>query len=395
MLEVAQLGPDALGQMLADMGARVVKVETPGEGDPIRNAGPYALGGPDGLGYMHLRWNRGKQSIAIDLRSAEGAGLFKSLAAKADIVIEGMRAGVLDRLGLGYEVLKQRNPKIVFCTLSGMGATGPYAPMASHGPSFDAFGGLAQPPPGVDISKWNTPQPPSIGMYAMGYAAALGVLSALHKAQRTGEGALIEVAAAETAAHWLPEPVDQVLNAEIHHVRPGFADGMGRMLQWPRMDNYRTRDGKLLYIMILYEKYWRNFLKLMQREDLQEIYETANSPQEADEKVAAELAAIFLARTRDDWLALLQANDVPVMPVNSFEDLTRDPHFRARANTYQVGLANGERLTLMASPVRVDGQDFAPALAPELGQHTEAILKDLAALRDTDIEELKTKGVVA
>ena len=395
VLEVAQLGPDALGGFLADMGATVIKVETPGEGDPIRYAGLQAMGDPEGFGFMHMRWNRGKQSIAIDLKSPEGKALFLKLAAKAHVMVEGMRAGVMDRLGLGYDELRKVNPKLIFCTLSGMGATGPYAAMASHGPSFDAFAGLATVNEGDEISKWQKPQPPAVGMFAMGLYAALGILSALRRADRTGQGAVIEVAAAECAANWLPESVDTVLNKDISHDRPGSADRKGRMIKWSRMDNYRCLDGKLIYIMILYEKYWLKFLKIMGREDMLSIYDRSASPEEADEAVAAFLAETFATRTRTDWLAYLKPYDVPAMPVNSFEDLVADPHFAARDNTYAVRHPEAGEIRLAGTPVRTPDQAFAPPLAPLLGQHTDQILKDVVGLSADEAKALKASGSVA
>ena len=120
VIEVAHYGPDSLGGRLADLGARVIKVEDPQGGDPVRRGGAYAVGGSDGYSYLHLRWNRGKESVIIDLVSEKGRAEFLALAAKADVVVEGMRAGIMERLGLGFEVLKQANPAIVFCSVSGL-----------------------------------------------------------------------------------------------------------------------------------------------------------------------------------------------------------------------------------------------------------------------------------
>lgn len=379
VLEVSQFGPDALGGYLADFGARVIKVEPP-EGDPLRYAGPLSAGAPDGFGYMHLRWNRGKQSIVLDLATPDGAAQFRTLAAKADVVIEGMRAGVLDRMGLGYAALKPLNPKLVFCSVSGMGRTGPYAKMASHGPSFDAFAGIGVPQ-GEIISKYEARQPASVGMYAVSLHAALGVLSAVHGARRAGQGALIEVAAAESAAHWLPDAVDPLLNPGETHVRPGFADASGRMRLWARMDNYRTRDGKLIYLQSLTEKSWRALMGVIGRPDIQAIYDRTPQSGREDDEVAAALRAVFATKDRAEWLELFGPANVAAMPVNEFADLVRDPHFVARDNTYRVGLPGGGQLTLMGTPIRVDGEAFAAALAPTLDQHGDAIRAEFGLQR--------------
>jgi crotonobetainyl-CoA:carnitine CoA-transferase CaiB-like acyl-CoA transferase len=375
VVEVAQFGPDSLGGYLADLGARVIKVEAPGTGDPLRSSGPIGAGSAEGPCYMHLRWNRGKQSVEIDLQGAEGQADFRRIAAKADVVIEGMRAGVLDRLGLGYEVLRADNPKLVFCSISGMGRSGPYLKMASHGPSFDAFGGIGVPT-GDSISKYDTRQPASIGMHAMGLHGAMGVMAAVIRAQRTGEGALIEIAAAESAAHWLPDVLEPLLNADRTHERPGYLDAQRRMRFWARMENYRTRDGKLIYIQSLTDKSWRALLQALERPDLQEIYDRQPATDTEDADVARELAAVIATRDRADWLARFAAVNAAAMPVNDGTEVLDDPHFKARDNTYRATLRDGQEIDLLGTPIRVDGQRFDSTLAPDLGQDNVAVANE-------------------
>lgn len=375
VVEVAQFGPDSLGGYLADLGARVIKVEPPKTGDPLRNSGPVGAGGVDGPCYMHLRWNRGKESVEIDLHDPVGAEDFRRIIARADVVIEGMRAGVLDRLGLGFDTLRASNPKLVFCSISGMGRSGPYVKMASHGPSFDAFGGIGVPT-GDGIGKYDGRQPASVGMHAMGLHGALGVLAAVIKAQRTGEGSLIEIAAAESAAHWLPDVLEPLLNADRTHERPGYLDAQRRMRFWARMENYRTRDNKLIFIQSLTDKSWRALLQAIERPDLQEIYDRQPRNDMEDADVARELAAVIATRDRADWLARFAAVNAATMPVNEFEEVIADPHFTARDNTYRVSLKDGQELELLSTPIRVDGQKFAAPLAPDLGEHNDRIVQE-------------------
>ena len=372
VIEVSHFGPDALGGRLADMGARVIKVEDPDGGDPVRRAGPYSVGDEQGVSYLHLRWNRGKESMIIDLATAAGKVDFLELARKADVVIEGMRAGVMDRLGLGYETLKAVNPAIIFCSLSGLGETGPYAKLASHGPSFDAYGGLGTPP-GDNISRYDGPQSPSIGMYAYGLEAAFAVVAAVHRARRTGEGAAIEVAAADCAAHWLPEALDPLLNPETTFTRPGFFDADGKMRFWARMENYRCSDGKMLFLMTFTDKSWRALLKVIDRPDLDDVYRRTPQTGREDAEVHTALVPIFAARTRNAWLADFARENVAAMPVNSFADVIADPHFRARENCYTAALSDGRALTLTSSAIHVRGQSFTMPLAPEAGEHDAAI----------------------
>lgn len=395
VVEVAKLGPGALGGYLADMGATVVKVEEPGDGDYVRYTGSHAAGGEAGMGFMYLRWNRGKQSIAIDLRTANGIALFKRLAAKADVVIEGMRAGVLDRLGIGHAALRQSNPRQVYCSLSGLGLSGPYAARGSHGPSFDAFGGLAQAPATGPVSRYSGITPPPVGMYAMGLHAALGVLAAVIRARSTGEGAMIEVAATESAAHWLTDALEPLLNPDTAHVRPGFNNADGRLAHWPLMDYYRTADGEVLLLQVIMPKFWEKFWRLLGRPDLPDIYAGAATPEAADAEIATRLTALIASRPFAEWDALFSANDIPFIKVNTCDDLVRDPHFLARGNVYSAALPDGQQLRLTSTPVKVHGQDFSPALAPVLGEHSDEVLASILGLAPAEIAQLRDQGTIA
>ncbi len=377
VVEVSQYGPDALGGFLADMGATVIKVEEPVRGDPIRFGSGVAAGGPDGFGLLHLRWNRGKKSVTVDMKTDSGKKTFGQLVGKAQIVIEGMRAGVLERMGLGYDVLRQSNPALVFCSVSGYGLSGPYHEMGSHGPSFDGFGGLvrAQSSAGSDEAPDIYGPRVAVGMYAMGLYAALGTVAALRKAERTGEGSLVEVAAADCAAHWIPTTVDAVLNEDLLHVRPGFAGSDGRMGRWPRLNTYLTSDKKVLMVQLLVDRYWSGLCRLVNRPDLATIYDGDRDVSEADETVCAELTKLFATKTRAEWMDLFLANDISAIPVNTYAEVASDPHFVARDNVYAPDGAGG--LSLTGTPIRIHGQEFRPALAPGLGDDNVEILEGL------------------
>ena len=378
VIEVAQFGPDALGGYLADLGARVIKVEAPG-GDPLRFAGNYAAGKPDGYGFMHLRWNRGKESVVLDLTTDAGKEDFRKLVGSADVVIEGMRAGSLDKLGLGYQTLRSDNSGLVYCAISGMGRTGPYHKIASHGPTFDAYGGLEMPRED-NPTRNGVPLPAPVGMHAMGVYGALGVLAALFKASRKGEGSLIEISAAECSAYWLPETLDVEMNRDTVHIRPGFLDDMGMMRLWARMENYRTRDGKLIFLMTYTQKSWKGFLELIGRPELDEIYQDENDGM-ADAKVAEALTEVFATRDREDWMQDFRANNVAAMPVNSPADTVRDPHFVERDMTYKTVLPDGQELRMLSSPIRVEGTQFDISTAPDLDQHGDAIAREFGLNR--------------
>ncbi|ODU07639.1 MAG: hypothetical protein ABS81_00625 [Pseudonocardia sp. SCN 72-86] len=396
VLEVSQFGPDALGGHLADLGATVIKVEPPGEGDPLRTSGGHAYGSPDGFGLLHMRWNRGKKSVTLDLKADAGKAAFRALADKADIVIEGMRAGVLERLGLGAEELRSSNPRLVFCSVSGLGSSGPYHGLGSHGPSFDGFGALApveDSPSGVGVRF--LPDQVPVGMHAMGLFAAIGTLGALHRARTTGEGSYVEVAAADCTALWRHGGVDVALGGDALHVRPGFANDNGKMVGWPRLQPYRTSDGLAILFQAQKMKFWRAFCDAVGRPDLQQIYERSPDVTAAEDEVYGALCALFATRTLNEWMTLFVENDIPGLPVNDVESLAVDPHFLARGNVYEARLATGETARLTGTPIKVAMQDpFAPALAPALGADTNDVLTEFLGMTEDEVGELRRGGVI-
>jgi crotonobetainyl-CoA:carnitine CoA-transferase CaiB-like acyl-CoA transferase len=394
VLEVAQLGPSSLGGLLADMGAEVIKVEG-ADGDPVRATSDPAVGSPGGPSFLHLRWNRGKKSLGLDLKHPEGAALFRALAARSDVVIEGMRAGVLDRLGLGYETLREANPRLVFCSLSGLGRRGPYHTLGSQGPSFDAFAGLAAINPATltEEERQATAWAP-VGMYAMGLFGALGTLAAIVQAQRTGTGALVEVTGAESAAHWLPEGVNKALNPALLHTRPGFRNSEGRMAYWPRLHPYETRDGRQVLFQGFYGKFWDRFCAFVDRPDLARRYACEDDLGPVDQAVHDELVKIFRTRTFDEWMTAFLENDIAGGPVNSLETLAADPHFLARDNVYETDHPGIGKVRLTTTPVKTPGRRFAAAPAPMLWEHTAQVLGELLGVDAAQLQRLSATGAV-
>ncbi|NMO03713.1 CoA transferase [Gordonia sp. TBRC 11910] len=384
VLEVAQLAPSSVGGHLADLGADVIKVEVPGVGDPVRVGGARAVGDPTGASFMHLRWNRGKRSVALDLRDDADKRTFLALAATCDAVVEGMRGGYLDWLGVGYDRLRQANPKIVLCTVSGMGSDGPYRTMGTGGPVFDAYAGLRDvrtptDPPTAGMAGSTTPP---IAMYALGAYGAMALLAAVHSASSTGTGTHVEVAGIDVAAAWMPDLADAELNRDRSLPRPTWLPD-GRLPDWPRLEAYRTADGEAILFGSHVDKFWRNFLIAVGRPDLIDVELTtvdADAPARADHVWRA-LREIFATRTRAQWIDLFVEHGIAGGPVNSVADMLDDPHFRARTNTYLVEHPTAGELEFIASPVRVRGEKFSPALPPEIGEHTADVLSHLSASR--------------
>jgi crotonobetainyl-CoA:carnitine CoA-transferase CaiB-like acyl-CoA transferase len=393
VLEVAQLAPSSVGGHLADLGAEVIKIESGPLGDPVRVGGALAVGGPDGPAFMHLRWNRGKKSVRLDLRSPEGKDAFGRLAAASDAVIEGTRAGYLDRLGLGHAALTGIKPSLVLCCVSGLGSDGPYRRLGSGGPVFDAYAGLREvatpdEPPAAGIAGSTTPP---IAMHALGAYGAMGLLAAVYEARRTGRGRRVEIAGIDVASSWIPDEVEAALNRDRTVRRAGWLPD-GRLPDWPRLEAYRTKDGGAMLMGAHVEKFWRNFCLAVDRSDLLDI-DLASADEGAParaEHVWRELRALFLQRTREEWTELFLTHDVAGGPVNTVAELVEDPHFTARATTYTVEDPSAGPVRLTTSPVHVPGEDFAPAAAPALGADTFDVLRTVAGYDEATAAALAT-----
>jgi len=384
VLEVALLAPDLLGMHLADLGAEVVKIEQPPGGDYLREIGGRKRAG---LNLMHLRWNRGKKSVTLDLRRREGQRLLHRLAARADVFVDGLRPGAAARCAADYATLAAVNPRLVYCTLSGAGTWGPYAALPTHGVAYDAFAGLAPPATHPDGSP-RIPAYTAVGMFAAPLYAAFAVCAALVQARATGTGRLLEVAELDAAASWQAEHLDAALN--------GVASSIPDMIPAVRYQYYRTRDDRVVVFQASERKFWRNFCTAVGRPDLFAAKPGAPAGDHArgDEALRAELAAIFQTRTRAEWVDFFIVHDVPGGPVHTADELPGDPHFRARELLYEQDHPVAGHLRLFGTPVKVAGEAFAAAPAPAPGEHTAEVLGGTLGLSATEIEQLRADGVV-
>ena len=385
VVEVALLAPNQLGMHLADLGADVVKVEEPGQGDYTRNVGRTRLAG---VSMLHVRWNRGKRSIALDLRRPEGAAVFRELVAQSEVVIEGLRAGALERRGLGYRELAEVNPALVFASLSGFGQTGPYRDLATHGVAYDAYAGLAAPA----VTEDGFPAIPAgycdIGTQAGALYATAGVLAAVLNARATGRGTWLDVAQADAAVAWNASRIDpRRVGAE--------AEAGSDLSASVRYQYYATADGRHILFQASERHFFERFCRGVSREDLLGTGNTAEHGEHArgDVGLRRELAAIFATRTQSEWVAFFLEHDVPGGPVHAPADLVDDPQFQARfgASPRNAPDASG----MLGTPVHT-GEPAAPIRpAPGLGQHTDEVLRELLGYDGARVVALRAAGVVA
>ena len=402
VVEVAMFAPDAVGMHLADLGAEVIKVEAPGLGDPARLLGRPFRGEPPAT----RRWNRGKLSISLDLRTTDDAAVFRDLVAGADAVIEGMRPGALARRGLGYEDLLGHNPRLVFASVSGWGQDGPYRDLGSHGLAFDAYAGLA---PARHMGGRAARPAGHVwqGLEAAPLYAALAIVSAILRARASGRPCSIEVSQADASAVWNgwqlahaaalaalgPDPQDPDAR-ELLAALEASAEGAGKTGEKDlpgidvRYQYYATRDGTVL-LMATETRFWENFCRAIGRTDLFERW-PGHPPADHDygnDALRGELCTIFATRTTAEWVDLFNAHDVAGAPVHDARSASADPHFAAR-DLWIDPVVHGVRL--LGSPLRVDGRmAVSDRAAPGADADREHVLRNVLGYDEARIASLR------
>jgi crotonobetainyl-CoA:carnitine CoA-transferase CaiB-like acyl-CoA transferase len=398
VVECSMLGPGAVSTPLADLGADVIKVEPP-SGDYIRQMSWPIV---DGTSLLHLHVSRGKRSIVLDLANEAGRDAFLDLVAVADAVVEAMRPGGLARRGLGYDRLREVNPRIVMLTVSGYGMTGPYRDLPSHGIAYDAWAGTLAPVPGPEGMP-SIPDHTSIGITAGPLFGTTALLAGVLRARQTGKGCHLEVAQSDAAAafDWLRSegyraylrPESEVTGnpTDGYERRP---PGTGGMADGVRYQFYASSDGHVLF-MASERKFWRNFCVAVGREDLFEAKpgEALADHARGDLELRRELASIFRQRTTAEWLKTGLEHDIPIGPVNTAASIAEDPQFTDRMPWQPAACLAADQLPF---PVRVVGQ-FPPAAAvraPTLGEHGETILREVLGYDAERIAALTRSGAM-
>jgi len=400
VIESTLLAPGLIAMHLGDLGAEVIKVEAPGGGDYIRK---MAFPIVDGTSLLHWHVNRGKKSIALDLRKPEGVATYLELVRNADAVIEGMRPGALERRGLGYEKMREVNRRIVFCTISGYGMTGPYKDLPSHGIAYDAWAGAVRPT--IDENGFPTiPAYTTIGINAGPLYGALGVLAGILRARATGEGCRLEIAQSDAAAafNWngiegtkaYERPEDEVTGNDGDGKGERRAVGGESMREAVRYQMYRSKDGTVLF-MASEREFWKNFCEGVGRADLFEKNPGAKYADHARGNVALrrELAAIFATRTTAEWVRFGGEVNTPIAPVNDASSIASDPQFQARLAFRPHTEAGTD---LMPTPLRMIGEELpVPERAPvDVGGDTEEVLRVVLGYDAERIATLRASGAL-
>jgi crotonobetainyl-CoA:carnitine CoA-transferase CaiB-like acyl-CoA transferase len=397
VIESSMLGPGAISTHLADLGAEVIKVEPP-QGDYVRDMTWPIV---EGVSLMHLHISRGKQSIVLDLRQPDAVGVYLDLVRGADAVIEAMRPGGLARRGLGYERLREVNPRVVFCTISGYGLTGPYRDLPSHGIAYDAWAGVVQPE--VDEHGFAAmPEHASIGIHAGPLFGALGVLAGVIRARATGEGCQLEIAQSDAAAamDWLRSETWKAYERPESEVTGNRSDDFARrepgtagMKGGVRYQFYETADGHVLF-MASEQEFWRNFCEGVGRADLFERWPGSKYADHArgNRELQRELTAIFRARTTAEWVEFGGKANTPICPAHTPRTLADDPQFRARLPWIPTSRLGADQLPTPIKYLDVDVP--VPEHAPTVGEHTDRVLRDVLGYDDARVSALRASGVL-
>jgi crotonobetainyl-CoA:carnitine CoA-transferase CaiB-like acyl-CoA transferase len=363
--------------LLADLGADVVKVEEPERGDYIRWTPPLI----DGEGAAHRALNRGKRSVTVNLKSAEGTGVLRRLVKQADALVESFRPGVLDRLGVGYRALSGENPRLVYCALTGYGQDGPYRERVGHDINYIGYAGILE----ATGRPEGPPVLPSVqvGDFGGGMAAAVGMLACLGQAARTGRGRLVDVSMLDVSLSWA-----SVLMS--WYLAMGEVPGRGLMplggaLACYRV--YRAGDGRYLAVGALEPQFWR---ALCERLEVPELVDEQFAPPRRQEELALRLGEAFASRPRDEWVRELADLETCVGPVQGVAEAVADPQVRGRGMVAEVdGRQVGPGPAIKVSEVEKEPLRGAPVL----GQHTEEILLELD-LTPEEIDDLRTAGAI-
>jgi alpha-methylacyl-CoA racemase len=388
VLDLSRLLPGPFcSLLLADLGADVVKVEDTGAGDYVRWAQP-AYGGPDESagGAIFMALNRGKRSIRVDLKQDRGREVLLRLAADADVLIESFRPGVMDRLGVGYERLRERNRGLIYCAITGYGQDGPGRDRAGHDLNYLALNGLL----GLTGERDGPPvqaagQIADLGGGAL--MAAVGILAALRERDRSGEGQLVDCSMFDGALSWLAMVAAEAL-ATGRAPRRGELQLAGRFVCYRP---YACADG---YVSLgaLEPKFWQAWCDGVGRADL--IGHQFDSPGSAAHAAVSE---VFASRTRDQWQAFASEHDCCLEPVLEFDEVLDSELVRAREMIVTLDQPGAERpVRQLGTPIKLSRTPAQPGRipAPALGEHTDELLAQ-AGFSEHEIAAMHEAGAVA
>lgn len=389
------LAGDFGSMLLGDMGADVIKIEEPRSGDPLRAMAPHFLAGESAY---FLSINRNKRSLTLDMTKPKGRAIFHELVRKADVVFDNFRPGILEKLGADYETIRKINPRIIACSISSYGATGPFKEMPGFDLVLQALSGAMSitGEPGRDPVRMGIP----MGDLAGAMFAAQAIAAALYWREKTGEGCRIDLSLLDCLVALL------TYVAQYYFIGNELAgpSGSGHMSVVPYRA-YKTKDGYLT-VAVFVEKFWERLCTVIGRPECGKDPRFATQPARLENRkeVDSMLESAFAKKTTDEWMALLYKEGVPAAPVLTVDKVFAHPQILARnmlveiehpkCGTYKM---TGNPLKLHVSDPAGEGtRELTPPLRPPplLGEHTDEILSQLLGYSRADIEALRREGIV-
>jgi crotonobetainyl-CoA:carnitine CoA-transferase CaiB-like acyl-CoA transferase len=384
VLDLTRLAPGPYCTMiLADLGAEVIRIEAGGG----RAALASSLAEEESLQSILNAAGRNKKSIVLDLKAEEGREVFYKLTRGADVIVEEFRPGVVKRLGVDYETVKQINPRIVYCSITGYGQDGPYRDLAGHDINYISMGGAL----GIIGQRGGPPCVPAnfIGDYAAGgMNAVIGVLAALMARGRTGKGQHVDIS--------MMDGVISLMHGEASlYFSTGKVPAFGDVLIFggaPFLGVYKTKDGRYLSLGAVEPWFWENLCRALGQEDFISHQWTGGGKWE---EIRSRFQEIFLTKTRDDWTELLRQTDTCVTPVYTLDEVFSDPHVLHRDMLLEMDHPTlGKRRQVGVSIKLSETPGRVRSLPARRGEHTEDILLDLGYSKE-EIASLRKKGVAA
>jgi crotonobetainyl-CoA:carnitine CoA-transferase CaiB-like acyl-CoA transferase len=374
-------GPYATA-LLADLGARVIKIESPPDGDPYRYFAPDPV---YSFNFAHL--NRNKESLVLDVKAAEGNEICLHLLKRADVFVENFRPGTVERLGMGYETARASNPKLVYCSISAFGRSGPFADK----PGFDTLG---QAMSGLLSLLSDVNDPKVMGMavsdYVTGLSAGYGILGALLAREKSGQGCRVETSLLQATLSFIGETA-------AGYLRTGHVPNRMARVKNAHAFAFVCKDGLPLVIHCsVPEKFWLALLKACDRLELaaDERFRTREARRQNYQALEQTLASTFQTKSRQEWLACLEAHDVPAVPLYDLGEALDDAQVKHLGLTERVEHPKAGTLQFVGAPVHYENFTRERSNPPPLlGEHSGKILSELG-LRDGAIRDLESRGII-
>ena len=377
------------GVILADFGAEVLKIEKPGEGDPLRQFGTPVE--PDQDTFVWLTEARNKKSVTLDLRTAKGVELFKRLVKQSDIVLENFRPGTLEKWGIGFDVLSEINPRLIMLRVSGYGQDGPYSSRPGFARAAHAFAGLSYlcgEPGQMPVMPGST----SLADYVSGMWGTIGIMMALEARRKTGKGQVVDIALYESVFRLMDEMLPVYQRTGFIRERMG-ADTVNAVPH----SHYQTRDGKYVALACSSDKIFERMCHIMgcPENAMPNTYRRVSAREENRALINKIVQDWFIELDASDAISRCQQGGVPCSVLYSIEDIYNDPHYQARGNFQIFNDPRFNEVTVTSALPRLsDTPAVLQNLGPALGDATDSVYKSLLNLTDQDIQSLKEERVI-